>query len=417
MTTPVITSTASNYARGVNKTICIVPETSYGIAPAGGAGVGQLLRRVTGMFNLNTNLIASQEITPSQQTEDARQGPRSVVGTFSGQLSPATYTLFWEALARNNFAAGVTTGSLSDAVLTLNNLTGALELMSPSTNWLTLGFRLGDIVRMTITGTGVGDSLVNLRVVYFTGNNTIAFVAVQGVTPFASTTTDTVAVAGKKLIVPPSGAIVPSFTFEEYYGDIEQSDLSSGCRLTQCSFNFPASGFATFQASFTGRNQVTAQGAGVQVYTGAAAVSTTTAMTAVSGNVIYKGQEVAYISSANLQIASAAQADPMVGSQFAPDVFLGELTSQGSFSCLMAPDSMTSDFLNEAEVDLSFCLTTSPSDAADFFQIYLPRVKLASNTKTDSDRAISRSFNFRGLRNRTNTQADLSTFIIQDSLA
>ena len=156
MTTPTITSTNTNFARGVNKTLCIVPETTYGVAPAGGAGIGQLLRRVTAMFNTNTTLIASQEITPSQQTTDARQGPRSVQGTLSGQMSPETYTLLWEALARNNFANGVTTGSLTDTVLSMNNVTGALDLASPSTNWVTLGFRLGDIIQLSRPDRPVG---------------------------------------------------------------------------------------------------------------------------------------------------------------------------------------------------------------------------------------------------------------------
>jgi hypothetical protein len=418
MTTPTITSTSGNYARGVNKTVAIAPETTYGQAPAAGTVPGTLLRRNSAVFNLTTQLIASQEINPSQQTRDARQGPRAVQGVISGNLSPASYTLFWEALLRSNFVAGVVFTALTDTTATLNE-DGTITVASVASNFETGGLCLGDMIDITgLTGAPeTADGGENLRVIALPTSNSFTAAGVNSLETLAAWITGqtvTITVINKKLIMPATGQIVPSFTFEEWFGDVGESHVSTGCRLTQASFNIPASGFATFSSSFTGQNQVVSN---TQVYTAAAPLSETTSLTAVGGGLFYKGKRIAYVNSLSLQVAAQTQADPVIGSNIAPDVVLGRLTAQGSFSCMMTEDSMLSDYLNEVELDLSMLLTDTGTVSANFFSIYLPRIKLSSGTENDTDRTITRSFNFMALENLYVPQANDTTVVIQDSQA
>jgi hypothetical protein len=62
-------------------------------------------------------------------------------------------------------------------------------------------------------------------------------------------------------------------------------------------------------------------------------------------------------------------------------------------------------------------LTDTGTVSANFFSIYLPRIKLSSGTENDTDRTITRSFNFMALENLYVPQANDTTVVIQDSQA
>jgi hypothetical protein len=204
-------------------------------------------------------------------------------------------------------------------------------------------------------------------------------------------------------------------TIEHWYSDIGVSELFTGCVVNQISLNIPATGFVTFQASLIGQQMVRATS---QVYSTPASPSTNTGLTSVGGTVFYNGVAVAYVTGASMQIMASVQADPVLGQNYIPAVFMGTLTVRGSISCFFLNDGLTTDFLNENEVDLSFMLTASPAANAEFVNFYIPRVKLQSDTRNDSDRAITRQFQFSALENvGTNTYADLTTLMMQDSAA
>jgi Phage tail tube protein len=145
-------------------------------------------------------------------------------------------------------------------------------------------------------------------------------------------------------------------------------------------------------------------------------------MMMVGGAVLYNGLVIGYMSNATLSISSPAQADPMIGLNYAPAVFLGTLSVTGSFNLLTtagiaASDTFTNDFLNEAEVSLQLLLATANNPSAGFISFYLPRVKLGAATKQDSPTAITRAITFQALENTTVAQADDATLVIADSAA
>lgn len=149
---------AGPFARGVAKTVVFAPETIFGEqAP----GPGQYLRRVSADMNLQVQQIDSQEILPSQQMRDSRNGPRQVQGSLSGQLSPAAYKLFMEQLLRKTFVAGVVSPSIADSAATINGSTGAFTLSSAASNFLTLGFKKSNNVRLA--GLNAGAAVNNAQ--------------------------------------------------------------------------------------------------------------------------------------------------------------------------------------------------------------------------------------------------------------
>ena len=399
------------FARGVAKTVAIATETTFGTQSAAS---GQLLRRTSSDLNLNIQDIQSQEILPSQQIRDDRQGPRQVQGTISGQLSCLTYNMMLEGLLRGTFTAGTTLGPITDGTSTIDG-NGNLVLTSASLFNFSTAFKLGDMVRVTgLTSTYSTENGEDFRVIAV-APTTATLAKPFAFTAWASGQNETVAMTGKKLITPATGQLDRSFSLEHWYSDVSKSELFTGCKVTQVSLNVPASGFVTFQASITGQNALES---GTQVYASAAAATSTTGLTAVSGLISYKGVALSYITSLNLTIASQVDAPPVVGSNLTPAIFLGTLSARGSLTALMTNDTMTADFLNETEVTLSLLMTDSPLPTANFMSVTLPRVKLISSSKTDSDRAITRSYSFMALENAGQYPlADLTTVAIQDSLA
>ena len=403
MTTPV-------FARGVAKVPSIAPETSFGTP---GTGPGQQLRRTGIDLNLSVTEIQSAEILPSQQMRDHRNGPRQVQGQISGQLSPATYRLLFENLLRNTSVPypAASLGPLTDSAATV---TGANLLVTSSMTDFTQSFKLGDVVRLGNLSAGAApDNAMNVRVVGIQAH-ALALASIVGGQGWSasSQSSDVILAPGKRLVIPAAGQLDQSFTLEQWYADIAYSETFTGLKVTQISLSIPASGFVTFQASVTGQNLIEGT---TQRYSGAAAPTASTGLTAVSGAISYNATTLAYITGMSLQIASQTDAPNVVGSNVIPAIFNGTMMVRGSFTALMTGDTMTTDFLQENEVQLGMLMTASPAGNADFINVYMPRVKLTASTKTDSDRAITRSFNFVALENTANLFADLSTILIQDS--
>ena len=301
----------------------------------------------------------------------------------------------------------------------INGTTGIGTLTSSTAAFLTTNpLKVGDVIRWSnLTGAAAVDNGVNLRVAGVTGTTVTLVPPPAGVIAFATGLPEVITVVGKKLTIPQSSQVMRSFTIEEWQNDTSESQLWLGNRVTQISLNIPPSGFVMLQANVQG---VSLTRSSSRVYSTPTALSSTKALTAVSGKVSYNGLDVAVITSMNLVIAADASAPPVVGSPYVPEIFAGMLHVTGSFTSLLTNDTITDDFMNENEVVISILLTTDPTNSADFVSITLPRVKLTSTTRSDSDREISRSFNFVALEQTAGgvgTQYDATSIVIQDSLA
>jgi hypothetical protein len=346
-----------------------------------------------------------------------------VQGQLAGYLSPLTYELMFSNLFRSTFAAGASLASVSDSTVSINSTTGAVTIGVASENFLTSGFKVGDVIELSGTaGSALADSSVYLVATSVTATTIITAPPSAGVSLAAYTTGQTVTIklVGKKLIMPSTLAAqsLESLAFEHYYSDIGVSEVATGCRITSISLSVPPNGYANFAAQFLGQNltEYTAQ-----QFANPTPETSTPLLTATDGRLIYKGAPVAALTGFNLQISTQADATPVVGSNFVPNVFVGTMMASGSFTALFEDSSITSDFLNEAEFSIQMLLTGSNAANADFVNINLPRVKIFSDNKNDSDREIVRSVNFRALEQSvlggTGLAYDDTTVAIQDSLA
>lgn len=394
-------------ARGINKRVVLARElVGYGVQ---GAGPGLELRRVQSVMNLNRDTIQNDEILTSAQVRDVRQGVSRATGQLTGNLAPGSSYMLLETLMRRDMTASVTTG----AIITVAANAGVSTFTRSAGSFLTDGFRVGDVVRWTgWATTGVANNNVNYRIITLTA----LIMTVSGtVATKAAGDSVTCTRMGKKTFTPATGRTNPSFTMEHWFSDMAASELFLGCRTTQMSLNIPSTGPVALSAAIMGQRLVTGTSA---VYASPTAPSTQDAVVGATALIRIAGADRTVITGMQLNMQLNTQATPVAGAQILPDIFQGALSVSGSFSAYADDYALRDLFLSETPTAISVMLMSSPAANAEFVSFHMPRVKLMSSDKNDSDTAIFEQFQFVALEN-TNSLAneELTTITVQDSAA
>lgn len=394
------------FATGVAKRVILAEETSYGVFNNNAA---KYLRRVSSDLTLNRESYTSQEILVSQQLQDARLSVRRPAGTFSGQLSPGSFNDFFQSLLRSTFTSG---SVLATVTLALNPADGTLTLTGGGL--LASGIKREDVVR--ISGAAAPNAAlngVNLRVNGLSDTVLTTRDLPTGLTA-GNLTGVTVTVVGKKCFIPATGQIYHSYNVEHWFSDIALSELFLGARIGQTSIALPSSGLVTFSSQITAQDMQTAD---TQQLTAPTGPTTSSALAATNGKISYNNVDLAIITGMNLTIAPQMEQPAVLGSDVAPWIFLGNLNVAGNFTALFEDETLATSFINEQEVTLSIQLNMASGGATDFIRLTMPRVKAMSDQKSDGQMSLVQSMSFTALENVADTSIDLTTLVIQDSLA
>ena len=397
-------------AKGVRKLVGYKLESNWGV-PAGATG-GKLLRRVTADFNLVKENYESNEINPSFQTIDSRHGVRSVEGSLEAELSPGTYSDFIGSILAKNFAAGGTTAGASITIATSGVL---YTLTRAAGSFLTDGFYVGNIIRLTGAGfapANVGNNLLIVglsalvaTVVLLSGTALVA----EG--PIAAAGVN---VVGKQSYVPLTGHTDQSYTVEQWFSDIAQSEVYTGLKPSSIALSLPSTGLVTASLSFMGKNLE--QTGITQYFTSPAATNTEGIFAAVSGAVIVNGIPVGLITSADLSISRNQEAANVVGSNSAADIFVGRITVNGSMSVYFQDTTFRDYFDDEAKISLVFALTTGEEKDAEAMSFAMGKVKVNSSSRQDAELGLTQSMDFQALQNEVVTGGLVaSTILVQDT--
>lgn len=397
-------------AKGVSKLVAYKKETNWGV-PAGDTG-GKLLRRVTADFNLTKENYESNEINPSLQTIDSRHGVRSVEGSLETELSPGTYSDFIGSILAKDFAAG---GATTGASITIAASGDFFTLTRAAGSWLTDGFYVGNIIRLAGAGFAPANVGNNLLIVGLTAL-VATVVVLSGTTlvaegPIASADAS---VVGKQSYVPMSGHTDDSYTVEQWFSDIAQSEVYTGLKPASIALSLPSTGLVTASLSFMGKNLE--QTGTTQYFTSPTATNTEGIFAAVSGAVVVNGQPVGLITSMDLNISRNQEAANVVGSNFAADIFVGRITATGSLSVYFQDAVFRNYFDDEAKISIVVALTTGEEKDAEAMSFTMGKVKVNSSNRQDAELGLVQSMDFQALQNDVVTGGLVaSTILVQDT--
>lgn len=355
------------YASGVITANALAVSASD-LAAAG----AQILRRVSSSLKLEKATYQSAEVRADRQIVDYRHGVKRVTGSVSGEFSPGSYFPFFEAACRGTKAAAITLGPSQLTSLSADNTTS--KFTAAGGDPVALGLRVGTIFRLT----GMSDpdnNTKNFLITGFSGGSNRTILVYPAPDTMTADTSFSLVTTGKSIIVPSSSFVSRKFGIEHYFNDLDIGHLFTECRSGGFTIQLPASGMSTVEFPFMGRDMELNSGASAPFFTSPTAAGTTGIFAAVNGLLQVGGSTVGVVTGLNIQMNLNPSADPVVGQNFVPEIFLGPANVTGQVTAMLQDNVLVTDFKNETEVSILAYLTSTTDVNSPAVSIYLPRIK------------------------------------------
>jgi Phage tail tube protein len=339
---------------------------------APGATGAKTLRRVSSTLNLAKNTYSSNEIRADRQIYDFRHGTRHVQGDIAGELSPATYFDFFEAVHRDTRQAGISATATDFTSVTANAAESSFTFGAGDP--VAKGLMIGDPIRFTVGLTGPNANK-NFIITGFSGTNNETVLVSPAPADEAAVTTFTVVRPGLSTIVPATGHVSRKFGIEIYHQDIGASRLFTECRLSKYQLQLPATGLGTATFSAMGRDMTTSA---APYFTSPTPPTGTGIIAAVNGQLMAGGAQIGVVTGLNLTLDLSPSAAEVVGQNFPAEIFLGRANLTGQLTAYFEDTTLINDYVNESEIEMLFRLDTDSTPNTPTIVGYLPRLKLGS---------------------------------------
>lgn len=400
-------------AQGVKKQIVFKRQAAKGTLAT--TASAQILRRESGSFELKKETYTTEsEITSTQQLLSNRHGVKQVDGKVSGIFSPGTYSDLLGAILRRDFAAVTPAATVS---ITVAGTGPTYTLTRAAGSYLTDGFRVGQVIRLSVGSLNAANINKNLLIVSLSAL-VATVMPVNGVALVAEgpITGCTVTAPGKVTYVPSTGHTNIYYTFEEWYPDVPTSERNQDVKIGTADLSLPGSGNAKVDFSAVGLQQTNLA---TQYFVTPTAETTTPALVAASGVLLVSGTPQAVVTDLKITInGNAKPADGVVGSDVRPDVFSGKVMVQGSFTAYFDSTTLADAFRNESAISLISVLSTNTTANSDFVSIALGVVDTNTSSPDDGETGLKRSYSFVAEMNTvTSAGWEATTIQIQDSQA
>jgi hypothetical protein len=399
---------------GKNVVVAYKVEGTFG-TPVTGAGAEQFRFQPGQGLNMGRALIEDPEVRSDGQRSMARLGMKSVTGGYAGTLSLGTFNTFIAALFRNTFTADVAavTCTGAGAFVSLATTLGNTLTLVGTGSFLTAGVRVGQVIRVTVMGAGVDN--VNAVVATVAAN----VITVLG-TPWTNITAQTVAVLTIKKNVKNGATFTrSSYTIEQYYQDIDESEQFAGCRISSMKLSFQPGSVATVEFGIMGQQEQILGTAAAPGFTSPTQY-TSIGMIALDALIFLAGVSIATITGGELTFDLNVTGQDVVGSSLTPDEWEGPMKVTGSITAIRTAltASNLAKFLAETDnVELSLMFTEpDPVPPIDFIHVFLPRLKYLGDTNPlGNDGPIIETIPVYGAAKATTTGYDTATAVISTS--
>jgi hypothetical protein len=200
--------------------------------------------------------------------------------------------------------------------------------------------------------------------------------------------------------------------------DVPYSERFQDCRVGEAQFSLPGSGNATVQMPVQGLDY---SAAATVYFASPTAETTSEACVAASGVLQVNAVTQAIVTDLSFTAtANQNPADPVVGSNVRPDIFVGKLMVTGQFTAYFDSATLTNLFDAETDANILSCLANGAGAAADFITFALYKLNITSASPADGEQGLKRTYRFTAeyyAAGGAGIDAQQSTFQIQDSLA
>lgn len=399
-----------NAASGVLKTVIIAPETTWGVSPAASSTSAKYARRTTCDLSHTRAAFESAEINATAQITDARTGTDNISGKLTDELSVGSYSDQWEALLRGTWTAGVTTTATTIAAV------AATSKLTNSASWLTAGFKVGDLVKVSGFATAANNG--QFIVLSVSASDLVLNATLTNEAAGASVT---VAVPGKKLVIPltPAARTDKSYTIEQYFSNIGVSYVASGVKFSSASVKLAPDAMGTVEWSLLGKDMKYSSSA---YFTAPTAADTHSVLAGNRGTIVVNGAVAGYVTGFDFEVNGNMEAGKVVGNLL-PDntrpaaaIFLGTIKVSGTFTAYFTDAVLYEKFRDDTAFTVSFTVFGDGNQAMIF---KFPRTKISSATPNDvATGGIVQTCAFTAtLNDGTDATVEQSSIVMQEVLS
>jgi hypothetical protein len=357
---------------GRNMIVALRPESVFNTPPGTGSGKRLRIAGEPPGLKLNRAIIRSQEINSDGQTRMFRLGSNMIDGTYPVELSLGSFDDYFEAVTRGTWVAAVAVTQATAGLTSIRTpTTSTIEASAGS--FITAGIRAGDSLRLTGFATAANNS-INLRV----KSVTATIIQLYG-TPLtvdaAFDTTFTLTIAKK--LSNPAVPVRRTFYVDQYYADLDLSEVFGGCRIASMKLTAGPDAMAMAELGLVGAS-LAGLAAGSSPYYIAPTVATSIPLVWTDASIAYGGSDILTLSNLDINLDLTARTMPVIGSNTTPDVFDNLLTIGGTISGLRSDLANLTRYQQETELELHATLVEPESEPKDHITFYIPRIKLSS---------------------------------------
>ena len=352
---------------GKNMYVAFKVETVFNTIHVVLTGAEKLRINPSPGLNMTRATILPGEIRADMMTQMGRLGSRIVEGSYNCDLSISSFDSILEAVFRSTWVAAVVLDQTDFTSLTTPTTS---TIVAAGGSWITMGVRVGDIVRITNQDAGNENLNLTIRTV------TAATLTVVGTPLTVNAVADnTCELTILKKLMNASTPTRRSFYIEEYNQDIDLSEGYGGCRFSGFTIRGTPDGMATIELRVVGASQ-TPFGAGASPLYTNPTLATDLGLVFVDAAIYQDGVALSACTAFELTCDLNAQGLPVIGATVTPDVFDNEMVMSGSISMLREDLAYITALGAETEYSLQVLLV-EPDAAApiDCMSLYLPRIK------------------------------------------
>lgn len=358
---------------------------------------GQVLRHVSHNFSLTKELFAGEEIRTDKQRPMEKHGTRRVPATINGLLSPATYELLLEAVLGGTWSVAAIAASQAELTSAAADNTTA-KFTFAGGDPVSLGYRVGDLVRFT----GLSDALnngKNFMLLAFGGTSNREVTVYPAPATMAADTAFAITTVGRSLYMPSSAHVKRKFAAEVYNSDGDISRLFTEGRFAGFDFSLAPNQDAQINFSGMWRDRVVYDGVNAPFFTAPTAETTSEIISSMDGLLRMNGATVGIVTGLSIAFNRAPAAPAQLHRDgLVAGVLLANAVVTGEFTVFLSDRTFLDAFDDATEFELVTYLPTSQADAADGLTIFLPRIKINSNTETTIEGAKALQCGFTAAR-------------------
>lgn len=362
----------------------------YGVETTQGttfAGTTKILRTTSRRINPKKNILESDERRSDRQEKEVRHGFNSVDGALGFELGVGSYDDMFELLFASTWATVALTGGPNLATTSPSTFTRAAG------NFITDGFRIGDLIQTTGFSNGANNS--TFRVVTVT--TTTLVVAETTLVTEGSAAARNIVVQGKRL---DPGVVSPhkTATFERQFLDIGKYQVFNGCSVLSMPLSIQPERIVTGTWNLLGMSTNAMTGAPISGSPTPA--PTNSPFSSFEGKLYEGGSVIAVVTGLDMLLENMRMLQPIVGSKFSPEVYEGRFRVSGTLTALFQSETLQNKFINETGTSL--WLRLDDINGTDFHNIVIPSVKYTGgDIDPPADGPVPVAMPFRGLVDNT----------------